>query len=240
MPKLSAILPVNSNLLKQNTDPLLFLLPWHSSARSYSKGPHSEARHHRFSYFLLSNLLLVYACKYSEYNPKPSLYLIFLSSHLIYLLRNCLLEPAFIHREASEQTSSHLHSPIPSVCVQNTHICTPPLHVFAYKTPVSALLHPMCREQSTHICTIPHSFCEAAILVLRTLWSVSGNFLLRHILSSSPLLPSLSLPSTPKSYKLYVPFHRLVQRISTVFTKKLDCFYEEARLFLRRSSTIST
>ena len=72
MPKLSAILPVHSNLLKQNTDPLLFLLPWHSSARSYSKGPHSGARHHRFSYFLLSNLLLVYACKYSEYNPKPS------------------------------------------------------------------------------------------------------------------------------------------------------------------------
>ena len=71
MPKLSAILPVR-NLLKQNTDPLLFLLPWYSSARSYSKGPHSEARHHRFSYFLLSNLLLVYACKYSEYNPKPS------------------------------------------------------------------------------------------------------------------------------------------------------------------------
>ena len=72
MPKPSAILPVNSNLLKQNTDQLLFLLPWYSSARSYSKGPHSEARHHRFSYFLLSNLLLVYACKYSEYNPKPS------------------------------------------------------------------------------------------------------------------------------------------------------------------------
>lgn len=72
MPKPSAILPVHSNLLKQNTDLLLLLLPWHSSARSYSKGPHSEARHHRFSYFLLSNLLLVYACKYSEYNPKPS------------------------------------------------------------------------------------------------------------------------------------------------------------------------
>ena len=225
MPKLFAILPVPSNLLKQNTDQLLFLLPWHSSARSYSKGPHSEARHHRFSYFLLSNLLLVYACKYSEYNPKPSPYLIFLSSHLIYLLRNCLLEPAFIHREASEQTSSHLYSPIPSVCIQNTRICT---------------TSPLCREQSTHICTIPHSFCEAAILVLRTLRSVSGNFLLRHILGSSPRLPTPSLPSTPKSYKLYVAFHRLVQRISTVFTKKLDCFYEEARLFLRRSSTVST
>ena len=47
-------------------------------------------------------------------------------------------------------------------------------------------------------------------------------------------------PPTPKSYKLYVAFHRLVQRISTVFTKSLDCFYEEARLFLRRSSTVST
>lgn len=159
MPKPSAILPVNSNLLKQNTDPLLFLLPWHTSARSYSKGPHSEARHHRFSYFLLSNLLLVYACKYSEYNPKPSPYRIFLSSHLIYLLRNCLLEPSFIHRESSEQTPSHLHSPTQCVCIQNTRICTSPPYVLAYKILVSALLHPGCGEQSTHICTIPLSFC---------------------------------------------------------------------------------
>lgn len=129
MPKPSAILPVNSNLLKQNTDPLLFLLPWHSSARSYSKGPHSEVRHHRFSYFLLSNLLLVYACKYSEYNPKPPPYRIFLSSHLIYL---CII------------VSSNLRSFTGRQVNKLPHICTHPYQVFACKILISVLPHSTC------------------------------------------------------------------------------------------------